>query len=257
MTATIAGLHIPEVPTRTLAEAGAALAARPHVRRGVSPVHGQVRLLLVDDHVVLRSALKFMLQRVAPDITIVGEASSGNEAVTVAQRLLPDVILMDLDMPNGDGAEATRALATLAPQCKVLIFSMHSEEECLLRVLDAGARGYVRKDADDHDLVDGIHVVAAGDFYVRPSVARRLAASVVERVDQEHELLEQYERLSNREQSVLRLTAIGYNGPEIGSQLGITAKTVDTYKQRIEEKLGIAHRTGYVRFALNAGLLSR
>ena len=124
-------------------------------------------------------------------------------------------------------------------------------------VLHAGARGYLRKDADDHDLLDAIRVVAAGDFYVRPAVARRLAQSAVPDTDHSRTYLTQYESLSDREQTVLRLVAIGYNGPEIGRQLGITAKTVDTYKQRIEEKLGLAHRTAYVRFALQAGLLTR
>jgi DNA-binding NarL/FixJ family response regulator len=245
------------IPTTTLADAGAALASRPHVRRGVMLPDRPLRVLLADDHVVVRTALRVMLQRVAPDVTVVGEASSGNEAVALALRLAPDVVLMDLDMPDGDGEEATRTLTTVAPTTRVLILTMHAEDDRLLDLLRVGARGFLRKDADDHDLVDGIRVVASGDFYVRSVVARRLADSTAPKTDTTHNLLKQYESLSNREQTVLRLVAIGYNGPEIGQQLGITAKTVDTYKQRIEEKLGLTHRTAYVRFALHAGLLTR
>ena len=214
-------------------------------------------MLLADDHTVVRTALGLMLTRLAPDIVIVGEAATGSEAVQLAVRLAPDVVVMDLDMPDGDGEQATRSLATAAPNARVLILTMHAEEDRLLELLRAGARGYLRKDANDHELLDGIRVVASGDYYVRPAIARRLAESAIAFSDHTRETLEQYETLSDREQTVLRLVAIGYNGPEIGRQLGITAKTVDTYKQRIEEKLGIAHRTGYVRFALRAGLLTR
>ncbi len=245
-----------EIPSDTLADAGAALTARPYVRRGVTSSDRVLRVLLVDDHVVVRHALKMMLQRLAQDVTVVGEASSGHEAVSAAMRLTPDVVVMDLDMPDGDGEEATRALHEALPTARVLILTMHEEEERLLALLRAGARGYLSKDADDHDLVEGIRVVASGDVFVRPAVARRLAAITGETSDEPNPHLAQFAKLSEREQTVLKLVAVGYNGPEIGRQLGITAKTVDTYKQRIEEKLGISHRTGYVRFALMAGLLS-
>jgi DNA-binding NarL/FixJ family response regulator len=246
-----------DVPFGTLAEAGAALAARPHVRRGITASDHQLRVVLADDHLVIRTALKLMLQRLSPEVVVVGEASSGNEAVAVALRLNPDVVIMDLDMPNGDGEEATRILSAMPHAPAVLILTMHSEDDRLLDLLRAGARGFLRKDAADHDLIDGIRVVASGDYYLRPDVARRLARAAVPKPDEAHALLSQFDLLSDREKAVLRLTAIGYNGPEIGRQLGITAKTVDTYKQRIEEKLGITHRTDYVRFALHAGLLTR
>jgi DNA-binding NarL/FixJ family response regulator len=244
-----------EIPFGTLAEAGAALAARPYVRRGITVSDRQIRVVLADDHLMVRTALKLMLQRTSPEVVVVGEASSGNEAVAVALRLNPDVVIMDLDMPDGDGEEATRILAATPHAPSVLILTMHSEDDRLLDLLRAGARGFLRKDAADHDLVDGIRVVAGGDFYLRPEVARRLAKSDAPKLDEAHALLAQFDTLSDREKAVLRLTAIGYNGPEIGRKLGITAKTVDTYKQRIEEKLGIMHRTDYVRFALHAGLL--
>lgn len=246
-----------DIPHASLAEAGAALSAMPYAKRGVSPSDDLVRVVLADDHTIVRTAVRAMLQRVAPNIVIVGEASSGPDAVATALRLLPDIVVMDLDMPGGDGATATRELSIKAPAIGVLILTMHTEQERLLAVLDAGARGFLSKDADEHELVEAIRVVATGDVYVRPAVSRILAASRVESTPAANEQSAQLGVLSDRERSVLQLVAEGFNGPEIGTKLGITAKTVDTYKQRIEEKLGLSHRTGYVRFALQAGLLTR
>jgi len=239
-----------------LAEAGATLAARPYARRGVSPTGDPIRVILADDHKLLRQGVKALLRN-APDIVIVGEASSGDEAVALAERQHPNVVVMDLDMAGGDGATATRTLAREAPSVRVLILTMHNEEERLLPLLSDGARGYLAKNTADTELVDAIRVVASGDIYVRPSVARLLAAQVVQKSDRHTEnAADRFATLSDRERTVLRLVAEGFNGPEIGEQLHITAKTVDTYKQRIEEKIGLSHRTAYVRFAIDAGLLN-
>ncbi|MBV9880700.1 MAG: response regulator transcription factor [Gemmatirosa sp.] len=238
-----------------LGAVAAELAARPYARRGVSMHDEPIRIVLADDHAVVRAGLRAVLAS-APDIRVVGEVPDGPAAVALAERLLPDVVVMDLDMPGGDGATATEAMAKLARPPKVLILSMHAEEERLLPLLDAGASGYLSKDAAATDLVDAIRVVASGDVYVRPRVARLLAASVRQRHAPDTRR-QQYETLSAREQTVLRLTAEGYNGPEIGRQLGISPKTVDTYKQRIEEKLGLAHRTDYVRLALALDLIAK
>ncbi|CAN5850485.1 response regulator transcription factor [soil metagenome] len=247
----------PPIPHTTLAEAGAALAARPYVRRGVPISQRTIRVVLADDHTIFRSALKALLHRAAPEVEVVGEASNGEEALDLVKRLSPDLIVMDLEMPRGDGLTATRALADGGWQVKVLVLTMHTEEERLLPLLRAGARGYLAKDVAERELVDAIRVVAAGDVYVQPSVARLLAASVAPATDHSGSAREQFTTLSEREQTVLRLVAEGFNGPEIGAQLGIAAKTVDTYKQRIEDKLGLGHRTAYVRFAIDAGLLDR
>ena len=240
-----------------LAEVGAVFAARPYARRGVSPTGDPIRVILADDHKLLRQGVKALLRN-APDIVIVGEASSGDEAVALAQRQRPNVVVMDLDMAGGDGASATRTLAREAPSIRVLILTMHNEEERLLPLLSDGARGYLAKNTADTELVDAIRVVASGDIYVRPSVARLLAAQVVQKSDPHTaSATDRFATLSDRERTVLRLVAEGFNGPEIGDQLHITAKTVDTYKQRIEEKIGLSHRTAYVRFAIEAGLLER
>jgi DNA-binding NarL/FixJ family response regulator len=244
-------------PLASLASLGAALAERPYARRGVGQSAATIRIILVDDHTVVRQGLHALL-RTAPDIVVVGEADSGPAAVKLAAQVAPDVVVMDLDMPGGDGATATRTLAATATPPKVLILTMHAEDEYLIELLQHGARGFLTKEAADRELVDAIRVVAAGDVYVRPTVARLLAARLnpARHRTPADEMREQFETLSDRERTVLRLIATGYNGPEIGEQLGITAKTVDTYKQRIHEKVGLAHRTDYVRFAATIGLLA-
>lgn len=210
--------------------------------------------MLVDDHALVRAGLRSVLHACA-DIVVVGEAGDGQMALATAARLHPEVIVMDLEMPGGDGLTATRRLLEAVPDARVLIVTMYEEREKLLSVLHAGARGFLSKDAAERELADAIRVVASGDIYVRPAVARALADSANAPSRERTDARARLERLSHREQSVVILTAKGFNGPEIGRRLGITAKTVDTYKQRIEEKLGLSHRSEYVRFAIEAELL--
>jgi two-component system, NarL family, response regulator NreC len=212
-----------------------------------------ITVLLADDHAVVRYGLRAVLQT-APDITVIGEAKNGREAVDAAMRLKPHVVVMDLSMDGMDGAAATRELQRLQAPCKVLILTMHAEDEHLVRLLEAGASGYLVKNAADRELVDAVRMVARGDQYLRLGAVRALAKELKKR---QHRVAEQtqYDSLSEREQSVLRLIAAGYSGPEIGTRLSISAKTVDTYKQRIHEKIGLAHRPDYVRFAVCLGLL--
>jgi len=212
--------------------------------------------MIVDDHPILRVGLRALLKTV-PDIQVVGEASNGVEAVAVARRTAPDVVVMDLDMPGGNGDAATVELSRFDPAPKVLILTMHTEEERLVPLLKDGARGYLAKDCADHDLIDAIRVVASGEFFVRPTVARILAANAIHQrstspADEQRKL---FETLSQRERAVLQRVAAGHSGVEIARMLGITPKTVDTYKNRIGQKLGFTHRTDYVRFALRLGLI--
>lgn len=216
-----------------------------------------IRVILVDDHALVRAGFRTMLERL-DDIEVVGEASDGREALALAERERPDLVVMDLDMPELDGEAATRALIAREPNARVLVVSVHPEEERLLPVLEAGASGYLPKCAAPHELVDAIRTVAAGEIYVRPSVARLLAAR---QRPQGHSGAERrrraFEALSDRERTVLVLTAEGYTGVEIGERLRISNKTVETYKNRIEEKLGVRHRTEYVRIALDLDLLHK
>jgi two-component system response regulator NreC len=212
-----------------------------------------IRVLLVDDHAMVREGLRLLL-RTAPDVAVIGEADNGVMAVTNARQLAPDVVVLDLDMPNGDGMTAVRELKQSLPNVRVLILTMHSEHERLLPLLEAGARGYLTKDAASSDLIDAIRVVAAGEVYVRPAAARLLASAVIP----EHAARSargRFQTLSDREQTTLRLLAEGYSGVEIARKLGISTKTVDAYKRRVQDKLGLEHRTDYVRFALEAGIL--
>jgi len=232
---------------------GASLASRPYARRGISMSNETIRVILVDDHAMVREGLRLLL-RSPPDIAVVGEAEGGRGAVALAQRVVPDIVVLDLDMPEGDGMAALRELRATLPQIRVLILTVHAEHERLLPLLDAGARGYLTKEAASSELVEAIRVVAAGEIYVRPSAARLLAAAIVP--ERAHKSARgSFETLSDREQTVLRLVARGYSGAEIARQLGISAKTIDAYKHRVQEKLGLRHRTDYVRFAIDAGIL--
>lgn len=224
-----------------------------------------IRVVLVDDHQIVRAGLKAVLAS-ARDIQVVGEGSTGREAVALAERLDPHVIVMDLSMPEMDGLSATRALVRAnaerplpddaPPTRRVLVLTMHTEDEHLVALLEAGAAGYLLKSVAERELVDAVRTVAAGDVYVQPSAARALARGIARR-DAASEDRARFERLTDREQAVLRLIAEGYTAPEIGEQLTISPKTVDTYKQRIGEKLGLTHRHDYVRLALRLGLLQQ
>lgn len=254
LTTAAAPATVASVPTGTLADIGRELASRPYARRGVPARPEPIRVLLVDDHNLVRAGLRSVLHAY-PEICVVGETVDGKQATVLATRMRPDVVVMDLDMPNGDGLTATRSLRSAAPEVRVLIVSMHAEEEKLLALLDAGARGYLSKAAAERELAEAIRVVASGDIYLRPAVANALAQQTARPSPQRTDARARLARLSPREQSVLLLTARGFNGPEIGRELGITAKTVDTYKQRIQDKLHLSHRTDYVRIALEADLL--
>jgi DNA-binding NarL/FixJ family response regulator len=212
-----------------------------------------IRVVLVDDHAIVRTGLKAVLAD-APEIDVVGEASGGNEAVDLLTRIAADVVVMDLSMSDGDGLTATRAITGAGDGTRVLVLTMHAEEAYLEAVLEAGASGYLGKADADRDLVEAVHAVARGEIFVQPTAARVLAQGARRRDEQATERA-RYERLTDREREVMRLIAEGYTAPEIGEQLAISPKTVDTYKQRVNDKLGLTHRADYVKLALKLGLL--
>jgi len=212
-----------------------------------------IRVVLADDHAIVRAGLKAVLGT-AKDIHVVGEAKDGKEAVQLAERYNPDVVVMDLSMGEFDGNYAVKEIVAKQLPTRVLILTMHAEEDYLVPLLEAGAAGYLVKSAADRELVDAVRAVAHGDTYVQPSAARALARGLRRREEHADER-EMFERLTERERDVLRLVAAGFSAPEIGEQLFISPKTVDTYKQRINEKLGIGHRSEYVDFALKVGIL--
>lgn len=211
-----------------------------------------IRVLLVDDHTVLRAGLRALLEAEA-DIVIVGEAGTGEAGVELATRLKPDVIVMDITMPGMGGLAALKQMQTLALPSKVLILTMHAEDEYLLQVLEAGGSGYVRKTSADHDLTTAIRTVARDEVYLYPSAAKLLLQGFKIKQDaREHDPLL---KLSERERDVLQMTAAGFSSSEIGEKLFISPKTVDTYRARVMEKLGLTHRSELVRTAIKAGLL--
>lgn len=214
-----------------------------------------IRVVLADDHAVVRAGLKAVLGT-APDIQVIGEGSTGREAVALAERLKPDVLITDLTMPDLDGAGVIKEVVAKGLPSRILVLTMHAEDEYLVPLLEAGASGYLVKSVADRELVAAVRSVAHGDTYVQPSAARTLARELTRKESAEPDR-ERFDRLTPRERDVLRLVAQGYSAPEIGTQLGISPKTVDTYKQRIEEKLGLGHRADYVQFALKLGLLDK
>jgi DNA-binding NarL/FixJ family response regulator len=214
-----------------------------------------IRVVLADDHAVVRAGLKAVLG-VARDIEVIGEAKTGREAVALAERFKPDVVVMDLSMPELDGTAATKEIVEKGLTTRVLVLTMHAEEDYLVPLMEAGAAGYLVKSAADRELVDAVRAVARGDVYVRPSAARVLAKNLTKKDPAQSER-DRFDKLTQRERDVLRLVAQGYSAPEIGERLFISPKTVDTYKQRIQEKLGLSHRSDYVQFALKLGLLAQ
>jgi two-component system response regulator NreC len=210
-----------------------------------------IRVLLADDHTVLRAGLRALLDR-EPDMQVVGEAATGEEAVERVEALRPDVVVMDLSMPGAGGLEATRRVSALGYETRVLVLTVHAEEEYLLPVLEAGGSGYVTKTSADEDLTEAIRTVARGDVFLYPSAATLLLRGFNAKSEKGRDPVE---RLTDREREVLALTVEGFSSSEIGKKLFISPKTVDTYRARIMEKLDLHHRSELVRFALQTGLL--
>lgn len=211
-----------------------------------------IRIVLADDHAVLRSGLRALLGAEG-DMEVVGEAATGDEAVEQVRALGPDVVVMDLAMPGHGGLEATRRISALELETKVLVLTVHAEEEYLFPVLDAGGSGYVTKTSADRDLVDAIRAVARGEVFLYPHATKMLLHRY--RAAEADENADPLRRLTQREREVLSLTAEGFTSAEIGKRLIISPKTVDTYRARIMQKLGLTHRSELVRFALRTGLL--
>jgi two-component system response regulator NreC len=210
-----------------------------------------IKILLVDDHAMFRAGIRALIE--AEDrMKVVGEASTGDEAVDRVRELKPNVVIMDLSMPGSNGLEATRRISALELNTSVLVLTVHAEEEYLVPVVEAGASGYLTKTSADTDLLEAIRVVSRGQVFLPPKAATLLLKRYK---DAEGDDSAGLNDLSTREQEVLALTAEGFSSREIGQKLFISPKTVDTYRSRIMDKLGLSHRSELVRFALRVGLL--
>lgn len=212
----------------------------------------QMRVLLADDHAVLRAGLRLLLEA-EPDMVVVGEAADGRQAVTLARELQPDVLLLDLTMPRLGGLDALGELRRLAPGCRVLVLTMHDDESYLRRALAAGAAGYVLKQADDRELLVALRAVARGEVYVPPALAPALLKDLIPQ--RQPVSAPPRHSLSEREEEVIRLVAQGYTSQEVADQLGLAVTTVETYRARAMQKLGVRGRAQLVRYALEVGWL--
>ena len=209
-----------------------------------------IRVLIADDHGVVAEGLKHLVEAQA-DIEVIGVVGDGREAVRLARETQPDVVLMDLSMPELNGADATRAILQRDAKCRVIVLSMYAEREYVRRALRAGAVGYVVKRSAAKEVVEAIRAVHAGQRYLNP----RVADVVIDDYSAE-ERDDPLGRLSAREREVLQLLAEGKTGAEIAQRLSLSPKTVETYRARLVEKLGIRDVAGLVRFAIQHGIVS-
>ena len=214
----------------------------------------KIRILLADDHAILRLGLKTLLGA-EPDMVVVGEAEDGRAAIEKAQALKPDVVVMDIAMPNLNGLEATREIKKLGLECQIVILTVHAQERYLFPVLQAGASGYVLKSAADTELVQAIRTIACGQVFLYPTATKLLLEDYMKRIHAGEER-ERYDGLTDRERAVVRLVAEGYTSQEIAEKLVISAKTVETYRARVMEKLNLQHRSELVKYALRVGLIT-
>ena len=212
----------------------------------------KLRIYLADDHAVVRAGLKALIDA-QPQLEVIGEAGDGRTACQQIQELQPDVVVMDVSMPGITGAQATAQLKQTCPNVKVLALTVHEDKGYLRLLLEAGASGYVLKRAAAEELIHAIRMVAAGGVYLDPVLAGKVVGSFV-RVPVRESVPEGGD-LSDREAEVVRLIAAGYSNKEIASRLGLSVKTVETYKARSMEKLGLASRADLVRYALQRGWL--
>ena len=207
-----------------------------------------IKILLADDHALVRHGFRMILAA-QPDMEIAGEAGNGREAVELAQKLKPDVVVMDVAMPELNGIEATRRLIELSPRTRVLALSMHKDAVYVREILRAGARGYLLKDSADADLIAAVRAVAKGEGYLSPGVSDAVLS------DYRRHVTDPLDLLTSREREVLQLIAEGKTNKEIATSLNLSVYTIEAHRGRLMEKLNL-HSTGeLVRFAVRSGLI--
>ena len=215
----------------------------------------KLNVLLADDHKLLRAGLKLLLQR-NPDLTVVGEAADGEQTLQLFQQLEPDLLLLDLSMPKMDGLDCLREIKSRWPGAKVIVLTMHEDENYIKQAMQAGAAAYVHKSAADTDLFKAIEAVQAGQLYLSQQDSNLLLHVLLKQDPAPVDNQAPYVLLSPRERDVLRLIAHGYSMAEVAEKLSLSIKTVDTYKTRLMEKLGTTRKSELVSYALKYGLLS-
>jgi two-component system response regulator NreC len=214
----------------------------------------EIRLLLVDDHDVVRTGLRMLLEG-QPDLIIVGEAKNGLQAITLANSISPDVVVMDLTLPDISGIEATRQLKIEHPEIAVVALTIHEDEQYFFEMLQAGASGYIPKRAAPEDLISAIRAAAKNEIYIYPSLTKALVTDYLSRGSQETRS-PSMDPLTAREEEVLALLAEGLSNEEIGEKLSISKHTVARHRENLMRKLELHSRSELVKYAIRKGLIS-
>lgn len=212
-----------------------------------------IRILLADDHAVMRSGLRSLLQQQG-DFEVVGEAGDGREAVALAESLTPDVVVMDLTMPNLNGTEASRQITEKRPSTAVVVLTMHSDEAYVLRALKAGARGYLLKESAEADLIAAIRAVREGKAYFSPAVSQVLVRDYMRQL-RDKNIEDSYDLLTSREREILQLIAEGKSNKDVANLLNLSVYTVDTHRSNIMEKLGLHTVPELILYAVRKGVI--
>ncbi len=211
----------------------------------------KAKVLLVEDHIVVRQGIKALLSE-DPDLEIVGEADNGREALNLVSDLQPDVVLMDISMPGLNGIEATRQICQTYPDVKIVILSMHANEEYVFQVLQAGACGYVLKQSDSSEVLTAIRAAISGGSFLSPPISRTVIQDYVHRAEARGQG-DDLDLLTSREREVLQLLAEGLPNRKIAEQLSISIKTVETHRSNMMNKLGVSNKTELIKYALRKG----
>jgi two-component system response regulator NreC len=214
----------------------------------------KTRVLLADDHQLMRSGVRLMLEREA-DLTVIGEASDGREAVALAKTLKPEVVVMDIGMPNLNGIEAALQMTQHNPELAVVMLSMHSDESYVLRALKAGARGYLLKDSAEADLIKAVHVVAGGKSFFSPAVSKVLLDDYVRKLKRSG-TEDAYDLLTPREREVLQLIAEGKSNKDVANLLNLSVYTVESHRSNLMEKLNLKGVPELILYAVRKGIIS-
>lgn len=214
----------------------------------------KIRVLVVDDHTIVRDGINSLLS-LTPDIEVVGEAGNGREALEMVQKLMPNVVLMDIAMPLMDGIEATRRIHKDLPEIKVLVLTQYEDSEHVFSIIEAGASGFISKTAASSELASGIRSVHRGDSFLSPSVARLLVESYQYGANMKRGH-DPYEQLTDREREILKLLAEGHTTQEIARLLVISPKTVEGHKTNLMAKLDLHSRIDLVKYALHKGIIT-